>query len=174
MKLTKRLSALALAGAMALSLAACGSDDTQSTSSTAPTGSPTAAEGGVYRELYASEVSTLNYLITGNTNDFQICANVVDCLVEYDSYGVIQPALAESWEHNEDNTVWTFHIRQGVKWVDSTGAEVADVTANDWVSAAQYANNAANDSATQYTTITPPICWSWRAPPTAPTKTAIR
>ena len=150
MKLTKRLSALALAGAMALSLAACGSDDTQSTSSTAPTDSPTAAEGGVYRELYASEVSTLNYLITGNTNDFQICANVVDCLVEYDSYGVIQPALAESWEHNEDNTVWTFHIRQGVKWVDSTGAEVADVTANDWVSAAQYANNAANDSATQY------------------------
>ena len=65
MKLTKRLSALALAGAMALSLAACGSDDPQSTSSTAPTGSPTAAEGGVYRELYASEVSTLNYLITG-------------------------------------------------------------------------------------------------------------
>lgn len=138
MKWMKRITALALACALAMSLAACTQEEDEGDGS------------AVYRELYASEISTLNYLVTGNTNDFQICANVVDCLVEYDSHGVMQPALAESWEANEDNTVWTFHIREGVKWVDSTGAEVADVTANDWVTAAQYANDAANDSATQY------------------------
>lgn len=28
----------------------------------------------------------------------------------------IEPDLAESWESNEDKTVWTFHLRKGVKW----------------------------------------------------------
>ena len=75
----------------------------------------------VYRELYSSEVDTLNYLYTTTANNLTIPANVVDTLIEYDRYGVLQPSLAESWEHNEDYTEWTFHIREGVKWVDSQG-----------------------------------------------------
>ena len=141
MKRTKRWLALLLAGAMTLSLAACGggvdggsADDGRS----------------VFRRLYGSEVETLNYLYTSNTNDYEMCANMVDCLVEYDQYGVMQPALAESWEHNDDYTEWTFHIRQGVKWMDAEGNEVADVTANDWVSAARWVNDAANNSSNQY------------------------
>ena len=141
MKRTKRWLALLLAGAMTLSLAACGggvdggsADDGRS----------------VFRRLYGSEVETLNYLYTSNTNDYEMCANMVDCLVEYDQYGVMQPALAESWEHNDDYTQWTFHIRQGVKWMDAEGNEVADVTANDWVSAARWVNDAANNSSNQY------------------------
>lgn len=149
MKLSKRLSALVLTGAMALSLAACGSDDPQNSGSSAPSDS-TSGEPAVFRRLYGSEVETLNYLYTSNTNDYQMCANMVDCLVEYDSYGVMQPALAESWEHNEDYTEWTFHIRQGVMWVDAEGAEVAEVTANDWVSSAKWVNDAANNSSNQY------------------------
>jgi peptide/nickel transport system substrate-binding protein len=31
-----------------------------------------------------------------------------------------QPALAESWDVNNDMTVWTFHLRQGVKFQDGT------------------------------------------------------
>lgn len=141
MKRTKRWLALLLAGAMTLSLAACGggvdggsADDGRS----------------VFRRLYGSEVETLNYLYTSNTNDYEMCANMVDCLVEYDQYGVMQPALAESWEHNDDYTEWTFHIRQGVKWMGAEGNEVADVTANDWVSAARWVNDAANNSSNQY------------------------
>lgn len=104
----------------------------------------------VYRELYSSEVDTLNYLYTTTTNNLSIPANVVDTLIEYDCYGVIQPSLAESWEHNDDYTQWTFHIREGVKWVDSQGNEVADVTAHDWVSAAHYILDAHNDSGSEY------------------------
>ncbi len=150
MKNWKRLLSLMLCLVMVLALAACGGskDDAQ------PTGDPTVDVPGdgqsVYRELYASEVETFNYLKTGNSNDLKMSANCVDCLVEYDSYGVMIPALAESWEPNADNTVWTFHIRPGVNWVDYQGNVVGSVTANDWVTAAKYSNTAANEASNQY------------------------
>ena len=140
MQTMKRLLAFALALTMVFALAACGgkSGTTESTAA-----APTAAavtENAVYRTLYASEVTTLNYLITGQTNELNIAANGGrHCLVEYGLlYGNVEPALATSWEQNEDATVWTFHIREGVNWVDKDGNEVADVTAHDWVSAAHY------------------------------------
>ena len=145
MKNARKVLALGLSGAMALSLAACGG-----AGAGAATGENAAGEPVVYRELYASEVETLNYLYTSTTNDYRMCANMVDCLVEYDQYGVMQPALAESWEHNDDYTEWTFHIRPGVMWVDADGNEVAEVTANDWVSAAAWVNDAANNPSNQY------------------------
>lgn len=146
MKNAKKLLALGLAGVMTLSLVACGGGSGASSGSSGGD----AENLSVYRTLYSSEVTTLNYLTTGTTNEYAIGANVVDCLVEYDCYGNIIPSLAESWESNEDMTEWTFHIRKGVKWVDKDGNEVADVTANDWVSAAHYVNDANNDSSNQY------------------------
>ena len=155
MKNMKRWLALALCLAMVFSLAACGKDDGKPTADPNQTGNDPAvtdqpAAEQVYRQLYASEVTTFNYLYTGNTNDLQMSANTVDCLVEYDSYGVMIPSLAESWEANADNTEWTFHIRKGVKWVDYQGNEVADVTAHDWVTAAKYSNTAENEASNQY------------------------
>lgn len=158
MNLTKRLLALTLALVLALSLAACGgggdapsnapdSNDPPSSGSQGENGGPAPASEAVYRTLYASEVTTLNYLVTTQNNEMSVCANVVDCLVEYDSLGNVEPALATSWEQNDDATVWTFHIREGVKWVDKDGNEVADVTASDWVSAARYVCDAANTAA---------------------------
>ena len=150
MNYCKRLLAVGLAGAMALSLAACGGGASGGAASGSAAGSTAAQDAKVYRTLYSSEVTTLNYLTTSSTNEYAIGANVVDCLVEYDCYGNIIPSLAESWESNEDMTEWTFHIRKGVKWVDKNGEEVADVTANDWVATAKYVNDAINDSGSQY------------------------
>ena len=149
-----RWTSLLLAGAMTLSLAACGGKENPGSSTPGSAGSSPSeigyVENATYRQLYSSEVTSFNYLYTSNTNDLQMSANSVDCLVEYDPHGVIIPSLAERWEPNEDNTVWTFHIRPDVKWVDYQGNEVADVTANDWVSAAEWVNNAANEAANQY------------------------
>jgi oligopeptide transport system substrate-binding protein len=103
-----------------------------------------------YRMLYESEYTSLNYLSIGNTYELKAAANAVDGLTEYSTLGVVEPALAESWSSNADNTVWTFNIRQGVKWVDVNGKEVAEVTAQDWVDAAKYVNDAHNDSSLQY------------------------
>lgn len=53
----------------------------------------------LYSMLYASEVTTLNYLVSSDQNDHSIAANVIDTLVEYDSYGNITPSPCERVEH---------------------------------------------------------------------------
>lgn len=39
----------------------------------------------------------------------------------------VGPGLAEKWETNADNTVWTFHFRQGLKWSDGVDWTTADI-----------------------------------------------
>ena len=157
MKTTKRLLALVLALVMVLGMTACGAEEAPAATTAAADAAAAAPEAteSVYRSLYASEVTTLNYLITTQNNEMSIMANVVDCLVEYDNYGNIEPALALEWSSNEDATVWTFKLREGVKWVDKDGNEVADVTAHDWVNSARYVCDAVNAAAgaSQYTSI---------------------
>ncbi|MBO7251769.1 MAG: peptide ABC transporter substrate-binding protein [Oscillospiraceae bacterium] len=155
MKNTRRLMALVLAFVMVLGMTACGSNEAKETTAAAEATEAAVAENTVYRSLYASEVTTLNYLITTQENEMSIAANVIDCLVEYDNLGNIEPALALEWSSNEDATVWTFKLRQGVKWVDKDGNEVAEVTAHDFVTSAHYVCDAANAAAgaSQYTSI---------------------
>ena len=55
------------------------------------------------------------------SNDLVIMANCYETLTFYNSPGneeVISPKLATSWETNEDNTEWTFTIREGVSFQD--------------------------------------------------------
>ncbi len=121
----KKLLSMLLCAAMLLgTLAGCGQKAESSSEN--------------YRKLYSEEFTTMNYLISGNQNEQAVAANCVDGLIEYDKYGVVQPGLAETWETSDDQLTWTFHLRKGVKWVDSTGKEVADVKAQDFVDAAQY------------------------------------
>ncbi len=80
-----------------------------------------------------------DYLVTYRASDHEYNAKFVDGLVDYDVYGLLQGAMAESWESNEDQTEWTFHLRQGVKWVTSEGEEYAEVTADDFVAGLKHA-----------------------------------
>ena len=52
------------------------------------------------------------------------------------------PLWPKAGETGEDGLTWTFHLREGVKWYDYTGKEVAPVTAQDFVDAAIYALDA--------------------------------
>ena len=117
-----------------------------SVSGCADSGSGTSA----YRSLYSADVSTLNYLNTTTTNDMTIPANCEECLIEYDSLGNVLPALATEWTTSEDNLVWTFTLRQDVKWVNYQGEEVGTVTANDFIAAAEYALSVNSDGAYMY------------------------
>ncbi|MGD9568223.1 MAG: peptide ABC transporter substrate-binding protein [Sedimentibacter sp.] len=104
------------------------------------------AEDQVYKYTYAEEITTLNYLINTTWVDMSVAANLIDALAQYDKYGVLRPALAESWEVSDDGLEWTFHLRKGVKWVDYEGNEVAETTANDFVSSAKYILTKGNES----------------------------
>ncbi|MEG0439631.1 MAG: peptide ABC transporter substrate-binding protein, partial [Solibacillus sp.] len=103
-----------------------------------------------YKTVYSGEIKTLNYLKTSETNEFAVAANLVDGLIEYDEYGIVKPSLAESWESNADATVWTFKLREGVKWMTHDGKEYADVVAQDFVDGLNYVLDAKNESSTSW------------------------
>ena len=87
---------------------------------------------------YSSDPKTWDVLATSRAADSEAIVNTYDGLVEYDSENRMMPALAESWEVSEDGLTYTFKIRQGLKWVDSQGREVADVKADDFVAGMQH------------------------------------
>ena len=39
----------------------------------------------------------------------------------------VVPGLAHSWDHNEDKSVWTFHLRKGIRWSDGQPFTVDDI-----------------------------------------------
>lgn len=136
----KRLLALTLAMAMCFGLAACGGSGSG--------GGDTTDEIVTYRELYESEVTTMNYLYTATTIEFKPAANFVDTLIAYDNYGVPYGSLATEWTTSEDGLTWTFKLREGVKWYKNDGTEYATLKAQDFVDAMHYLCDPAHDSKT--------------------------
>lgn len=108
------------------------------------------ADEQVYRTLYSSEVTTMNYLASGTTYELVVGANTIDSLVENDTYGNILPCGAESWEVSEDGLTWTFHLRAGQYWYDADGNQKDPVTAHDYVAAARYVCDSAMDCSNSY------------------------
>ena len=59
------------------------------------------------------------------------CQQVVETLLEYaDDSGDTVPELATSCDSNEDATVWTCHLRDGVKFHDGSDFDADDVVAS--------------------------------------------
>ncbi len=62
---------------------------------------------------------------------FRACIQVYDALYNYEQNGTKPvPALATSYEANSDATMWTFHLRQGVKFSDGSAFDANDVVAS--------------------------------------------
>ena len=95
----------------------------------------------VIPKVATRELETFNILYSGSFSDFENLTNMIDSLVEVDQKGQVVPAIAESWEHNADSTTWTFHIRDGVKWVDMNGNVKGDCTARDWATGLEWVMN---------------------------------
>ena len=94
-----------------------------------------------YTVHYSSDPQTWDVLATSKSADTDAIVNTYDGLYEYDCEGVLQPALAKSYEKTEhaDGTVsYTFHLRSGVSWVDSQGRQVAAMKADDFVAGMQH------------------------------------
>ncbi len=54
-------------------------------------------------------------------------ANIFEGLTRFASDGSIVPGLAESWEISDDGLVYTFRLREGVKFHDGTTMDAEDV-----------------------------------------------
>ncbi|WP_077612224.1 peptide ABC transporter substrate-binding protein [Clostridium sp. Marseille-P2415] len=147
----RRLMAAMLCAVLVAStaLSGCGGKKIAGNGSQAAGNETGAAESGkpaVYTRLYGAEVTTLNYLVSATTEDQRPAANCIDTLIEYDNKGQIKPGLATEWSYDEASLTWTLKLREA-KWVDNTGAEVADVTAQDFVDAMKYELNPEYESA---------------------------
>ena len=81
-----------------------------------------------------STMSVMNTIDMTYNTELGIARHTQDCLVKLSPVdNQIVPAAAESWESSADGLTWTFKIRPGMKWVNSNGEVVGDVTAHDFV-----------------------------------------
>ena len=99
-------------------------------------------------ELQSREIETWNILQSQLMSDTNVLTNLYDGLVEADEYGKLTPAIAESWETEDNGLTWTFHLRKGVKWVDQNGNEKGEVTAQDFLTGLEWVLNFHKNDAT--------------------------
>ena len=93
------------------------------------------------------ELESWNMLYTQKAEDANVVTNLWDGLLSFDRYGKVVPAIASSWEHNEDATVWTFHLRDDVDWVDCNGEVKAPLTSKDFLVGFEWVMNAIKNEA---------------------------
>jgi len=90
--------------------------------------------GGILR-LSAAEPFSLSSLDNASPTTTTVHQQTMDHLLRWDWYGdyrgskVTVPGVAKSWDINKDGTVWTFHLRNDVKWHDGNALTCADFKA---------------------------------------------
>ncbi|MBQ3797281.1 MAG: hypothetical protein II842_13595 [Butyrivibrio sp.] len=52
----------------------------------------------------------------------------LESIIRYNTDGSYYPNVIKSYEHNDDYTVWTFHLREGMKWSDGEVFNADDIT----------------------------------------------
>src|SRR3954447_8868258 len=121
--------------------AACGTGGKTSSggSSSAPSGNAVQAGG---KEAAAKTGGTLKLgMSPGPTTEIDpikvadegglgVMSQVAEFLAWSDNKLHLDPRLAESWKPNADGSVWTFKIRQGVKFHDGSTMTAADVASS--------------------------------------------
>ena len=77
-----------------------------------------------------------------------VFGSVFEKLVAFNGSSEVIPELAESWEITEENRVYTYHLRQGVKFHNGEEMTAADAVAslNRWIDAASNAQTLVGDA----------------------------
>lgn len=112
------LSALMLT--TAIGLTACGGGDKAQETA----GKPEKAQeqkGGTLIFARGGDSTTLDPQNTTEGEATRVTENIYDTLVQYKKDSTeVEPALATQWESSPDGKVWTFTLREGVKFHDGT------------------------------------------------------
>src|SRR5437773_10002227 len=104
-------------------LAACGSSPAPTPATTAPAGK----SGATIKVGVVTPTAAINPITIADQGGIECIDQVGEFLVFTDHHLRYHPWLAESWKPNSDATVWTFKIRQGVKFNDGRPMTVDDV-----------------------------------------------
>ena len=123
-KLKKRLIGTGLVLATGILLSACGQSNTDTST---------------YSSTFSANPTTFNYLLDYYADNTAVITNLVDGLLENDSYGNLVPALAEDWSVSSDGLTYTYKLRKDAKWYTADGEEYAPVKAQDFVTGIKYA-----------------------------------
>ena len=124
MKIKKRLIGTGLVLATGILLSACGQSNTDTST---------------YSSTFSANPTTFNYLLDYYADNTAVITNLVDGLLENDSYGNLVPALAEDWSVSSDGLTYTYKLRKDAKWYTADGEEYASVKAQDFVTGIKYA-----------------------------------
>lgn len=87
--------------------------------------------------LVNKSVETMDPVDASYSQSFQLFSNIYIGAEQVNGAGELTMAGAKSVEVSDDNLTYTINLRDDVKWVDNTGAEMGVVTANDYVTAYQ-------------------------------------
>lgn len=78
-------------------------------------------KGGQLIMATAGEIKTFNEPLSSDTSSSLVTSFLWSSLTGFDNVTQLEkPALAKSWEYNEETREWTFHIREGLRWSDGT------------------------------------------------------
>jgi peptide/nickel transport system substrate-binding protein len=89
---------------------------------------PEAAPGGIYTEALIGSMGRLNPMLDWNNPvDRDINRLIFSGLIRFDSHGLPQPDLAESWGTSSDGTLYNFSIRPNATWHDGQPVTTDDV-----------------------------------------------
>jgi peptide/nickel transport system substrate-binding protein len=115
-------------------LSACGSDN--NTTGELRKGEGGVYYGGVFRMNEVEDIRSLFPLDVTEVASDHITRQIYEGLVKLSQANLsVLPCLAESWDKNENATIWTFHIRKGAKFQDDTcfsDGKGREVTAKDF------------------------------------------
>jgi len=112
-------------GVLGFLAAACGKSSTPST-----TGGTTAGavkKGGAMTVGIIAPTAAVNPLTVADEGGLAVLGQAGEYLTWSDDKLNLQPVLAESWSPNADGSVWTFKIRQGVKFNNGQALKAEDV-----------------------------------------------
>ena len=123
-EMKKRLIGTGLVLATGILLSACGQSNTDTST---------------YSSTFSANPTTFNYLLDYYADNTAVITNLVDGLLENDSYGNLIPALAEDWSVSSDGLTYTYKLRKDAKWYTADGEEYASVKAQDFVTGIKYA-----------------------------------
>ena len=111
---------------LSLIAAACGGDDDDDEAATGTT-EGTAKPGGALRTGIIAPAIELNPLVVYDEGGLAVLGQSGEYLAWSNDRLELEPRLAESWTPNQDGSIWTFKIRQGVTFHDDTPLTARDV-----------------------------------------------